>query len=135
MVLSERTHDRIAIRDTALPMTRPLWTIAGALFFVLGWIGLVLPMMPGFIFLLAAAFCFARGNPAWEQRMLDHPRVGPPLRDWRERRAISRKAKRSALLAMAVAGILTVVLVGFPWALLSLGALCVVACFVWTRPE
>lgn len=116
-------------------VTRPLWLVAGAVCFALGWIGLVMPLMPGVVFLIAAAFCFARGNPEWERRMLDHPRLGPPLRSWRERRAISRPAKRSALLAMALAGAIAWAVVGFPWALVSLAVLAGVAAWIWTRPE
>lgn len=114
---------------------RHLWNAAGALFFALGWIGLILPMMPGFIFLLAAAFCFARGNPALERRMLEDRRIGPMLRDWRERRAISRKAKKSALIVMAAAGMLTWITVGYPWALFSVGTLSAVGAWIWTRKE
>ena len=116
-------------------MTRPLWTIAGVICFILGWIGLILPMMPGFVFLLGAVFCFARGHPAWEQRMLEHPVYGPPLRDWRERRVISRKAKKSALLFMAIAGAITSFVVGFPMALLPAGSLTLVGIWIWTRAE
>ncbi len=116
-------------------MRQALWLATGAVFFALGWVGLVMPMMPGFVFLLAAAFCFARGNPALEQRILDHPRIGPPLRDWRERRAVSPAAKRSALLAMGLAGVLAWLMVGFPWALISIAMLVAVAGWLWTRPE
>ena len=108
---------------------------AGLVFFVLGWIGLVLPMMPGVLFLLVALFCFGRGNPDWERRLLEHRRFGPPLREWRERRAIGRRAKRSALMAIALAGGLTWWLVGFPLALVSLALLAAVATWIWTRPE
>jgi len=116
-------------------VTRPLWMLAGVLCFALGWVGLIVPMMPGFVFLLAATFCFARGNPAWERRMLEHPRFGPPLRDWRERRAISRPAKRSALVALGLAGLLGWLLVGFPLALFSIAALLAVGAWIWTRAE
>lgn len=116
-------------------MTRPLWLGAGALFFALGWIGLVLPMMPGFVFLIGAAFCFARGNPVWEQRMLDHPRIGPALRDWRERRVIARKSKKAASLAMVLAGLLAWWVAGFPVAWISIGIMCLVAAWIWARPE
>ncbi len=102
---------------------------------MLGWIGLALPLMPGALFLIAAAYCFARGNPAWERWMLDHPRLGPMLRDWRERRAIARPAKRAALATMALAGALAWLLIGYPWALGSLAILALVAVWLWTRPE
>ncbi|AKH41079.1 hypothetical protein FHS61_001603 [Altererythrobacter atlanticus] len=116
-------------------MPRPFWFAAGLFFLTLGWIGVILPMMPGFVFFLVAAFCFARGNPAWERKMLEHPRYGKALRDWREKRAISRKAKISAITAMALAGSLTWYLVGYPWALLSVGMLVAVAVWIWTRNE
>jgi uncharacterized membrane protein YbaN (DUF454 family) len=67
---------------------RHLWTAAGLFFVGLGAVGAFLPLLPTVPFLLLAVFCFARGNPAWEQRLLDHPKWGPPLREWRTRRAI-----------------------------------------------
>ena len=45
--------------------------VAGGLLALgLGIVGVVLPIMPTVPFLLLAAFCFARSNPAWEQRLL-----------------------------------------------------------------
>ena len=116
-------------------MTRPLWLAAGFLFVGLGWLGLILPMMPGVVFFILAAFCFARSSPAWEQRLLDHPHIGEHLRDWRERRAISRKGKRAAIICMVLAGTATTVLVGFPTALWSIGAMTLVGGWMVTRPE
>jgi len=116
-------------------MARPLWMAAGIVCFVLGWIGMVLPMMPGFVFLLGAVFCFARGNPAWEARLLDHPTYGPALRDWREHRRIARKSKIAALTVMVLAGILAGVLAGFPVAIVPISIMTLVAGWIWTRPE
>ena len=116
-------------------MKRPLWMAAGLLFTAIGAIGAFLPLLPTVPLLLLAAFCFARGNPAWEQRLLAHPRWGPPMREWRERRAISRKAKFSALTAMAVGALLTWLMLGLTWALVVAGILCLVGSWIWTRAE
>jgi len=114
---------------------RHLWLGAGGLFFVLGWIGMVMPMMPGFVFLLIALFCFARGNPAVERWMLDHPKYGPPLNDWLERRSISRKAKVSALATIGVGAVIAVWMVAAPLVLVPLASMAAVSAWLWTRPE
>lgn len=116
-------------------MRRPLWMAAGLLFVGAGAIGAFLPILPTVPFLLLAAFCFARGNPAWEARLLDHPRWGPPMIAWRQRRAISRRAKISALTAMGAGVLLTALTAGFPWWLATLGVVTVSGAWIWTRAE
>ena len=116
-------------------MTRPLYLAGGLTALVLGIIGIALPILPTVPFLLLAAFCFARCRPDWEQRLLDHPRYGPSLRDWRERRAIGRSAKIAALTAMAVGVVFTGLTVGWPWVLISVAILAICGSWIWTRAE
>lgn len=116
-------------------MKRQLYLGGGIASFALAMIGIVLPIMPTVPFLLLAAFCFARSNPVWEQRLLDHPRYGPALHQWRERRAISRKAKISAVTAMAAGAVITWFVLGWPWVLISLAVLLVAGIWIWTRAE
>lgn len=116
-------------------MARHLYLGLGIASFVLAMIGIVLPIMPTAPFLLVSAFCFARSNPAWEQALLDHPRYGPPLRQWRERKAISRKAKISAVLAMSAGVGFTWLTVGWPWVLISVAVLVIAGSWIWTRAE
>jgi len=117
------------------PLTRPLWLGGGLLAVGLGVLGIALPLLPTVPFFLLAAFCFARSNPAWERRLLDHPRYGPPLREWRTRRAISRKAKLAALTAMAATIALSAALAGWPWVLAPILACAASGTWIWTRRE
>lgn len=73
----------------------------GTLMLVLGIVGAFLPVMPTTIFLILAAWCFGRSSPRIEAWMLNHPRFGPTLRDWRQYGAVPRKAKILACLGMA----------------------------------
>ena len=116
-------------------MTRPVYLVGGLVALALGMIGIALPIMPTVPFLLLAAFCFARSRPDWEQRLLDHPRYGQSLRDWRERGAIGRKAKIGALGAMAAGVVFTGLTVGWPWVLISVAVLVICGGWIWTRAE
>ena len=116
-------------------MTRPLYLAGGLISVGLGVIGAFLPIVPTVPFLLLAAFCFARSNPAWEQRLLDHPQYGAQLREWRERRAISRPAKMAAVGAMSVGVGFTWLTIGWPWVLISLAVLGIAGTWIWTRNE
>ena len=91
--------------------------------------------MPTVPFLLLAAFCFARSNPEWEQRLLNHPRYGQSLREWRERRAISRPAKLAAITAMSAGAVVTWLTLGVPWVYLSLAILVICGGWILTRNE
>ena len=116
-------------------LTRPLWMAAGLLSVAIGAVGAFLPLLPTVPLLLLACFCFARSNPAWEKRLLDHPRWGPPLLEWRERGAISRRAKISALAAMGAGVLISALTAGWPWWLFALGVVSISGAWIWTRPE
>lgn len=116
-------------------MIRALWLTGGIICFILGIIGLIVPGMPGTVFLIGAAYAFARSNPVWEQKMLDHKHMGPAIVDWRERRAISRKAKKTAVVTIGIGAVVSVFLTSFPLVLAPLTCMALAAAWLWTRPE
>ena len=113
-----------------------LWNIGGLASLALGILGVVLPILPTVPFLILAAFCFARGSDRLHQWLLDHPRLGPPIRDWQQKGAINRRAKTVASLSMvAVFGLS--LLLGLRWSILLVQAACLTgaAVFIWSRPD
>lgn len=114
---------------------RPLYLAGGIIAVGLGAIGAFLPLLPTVPFLLLAAFCFARSNPAWEAKLLNHPQWGPQLRDWREKRAIRRPAKIAAIGAMSVGVAFTWFTLGVPWVYISLAVLIICGSWIATRNE
>lgn len=80
---------------------RALFLALGLAFVAIGFVGIFLPVLPTTPFLILAAACFARSSPKLERWLLNHRHFGPGLRQWRERGAIPRKAKRLALAGMA----------------------------------
>jgi uncharacterized membrane protein YbaN (DUF454 family) len=113
-------------------------------YFSLGWvmvalgiIGLIMPMMPGTVFLIVAAWCFARSSPRFEAWLLNHPTFGKPLRDWRASGAIPRSAKIMACAGMTI-GFITFCYTVAPSVVLALvvaAGFLVCAAYVVSRPS
>lgn len=114
---------------------RPFYLIGGIVSVILGAVGAALPILPTVPFLLLAVYCFARSNPEWEQKILDHPTYGPQIADWRERRAISRKAKVAAILAMSIGVVFTALTLGTPYIWISVAVLVIAGTWIATRNE
>lgn len=106
-------------RETSLMDGTPRLTATRHLYLALGWvcvllalIGAVLPLMPTTIFLLAAAWAFARSSPRLNQWLREHRHFGDTIRAWEEHHAMPRRAKRMAFATLALSYAITAALFG-----------------------
>ena len=81
---------------------RVAWLCLGLVLVAIGFVGMVVPLLPTVDFLILALPCFARSSPRLELWLLRHPRFGPPLVAWRERGAVPRGAKIASCTGMAL---------------------------------
>lgn len=114
---------------------RRLYLLGGYSSLILGVIGVVLPIMPTVPFLILAAWCFGKSNPAFERRLLAHPRYGHHIRLWREKRAIARIGKIGASAAFTASAIVSLWFMPAPWSFLPPGIAVIALGWIWTRPE
>ena len=115
---------------------RPLLFALGWIFTALGVIGLILPLMPGTVFLILAAWCFSRSSPRFEAWLIGHPQLGPHVRLWRQTGAIARRAKYLACGSMVLSFALLTQTSAPPVALAAT-AICLIGAgtYVASRPE
>lgn len=112
-----------------------LWIAAGVILVGIGTLGIFLPLLPTTIFWILAAGCFSKSHPEWAERLYNHPKYGHHLREWRDRRAISRKGKIAAIGTMALSVGIVWFTAGELWALIPLAVLATVGTWIWTRAE
>ena len=116
-------------------IARRLYLAAGWASVGLGTIGIFLPLLPTVPFMILAAFCFARSSPRLEAKLMGHPRYGPHLVAWREKGAVSRRAKLSATAAFAASILVGFLTLSLPWSLVPAGVAIICGSWLWRRPE
>jgi uncharacterized protein len=118
---------------------RPLrwaYLALGVVCVALGIIGVIVPGMPTTVFLIVALWAFARSSPRLHVWLLDHPRLGPPLRAWQNHRVVPRRAKILATGMMATSIVILWFTSRNPWLTGSVAAvLAGVSTYLLTRPS
>ncbi len=81
----------------------------------LGILGIFLPVLPTTPFLLVAVWAFSRSSARLEHWLLNHERLGPPLRRFRSDRVVPWKTKIIAWTSMAASLTWMIVSRKVPW--------------------
>jgi len=81
-------------------VVRLVLVVVGTLALALGVVGIFLPILPTTPLLLLAAGCYVRSSDRLARWLLNHPRLGAPVRTYVRQRAIPLKVK---VVSLAVA--------------------------------
>jgi uncharacterized protein len=92
--------------------TAPFWFVGGLLSVGVGTLGVIVPGLPTTVFFIVAAACFSRSSPRFEQWVLNLPRIGKTVRDYRAGLGMPRRAKVIAVGMILGVSTLSAVLAG-----------------------
>ncbi|MEP7264121.1 MAG: YbaN family protein [Bacteroidota bacterium] len=96
-------------------IARPAWVVLGFIFTGIGIIGYIVPLMPGLVFFILAAFCFAKGSRKFLRILLGNKFVGPAIMDWKRGRGMPVKSKIIALATVIPSMALSAYIVKLVW--------------------
>jgi uncharacterized membrane protein YbaN (DUF454 family) len=116
-------------------MKKFLWKMLGFLSLGMAYIGVVTPGIPWSIFIVFAAYCFAKGSPKMHAWIYGHPKFGPFLTNWTEKKVFPRKLKYLMIVTMSTTAVFLLVtapIKAFYW---STGFMFLVAVWAWRFPE
>ena len=82
---------------------KPLWLMLGLIALAVGVIGVFLPLIPTTGPLLIAAYAFGKSSDRLHDWLMNHPRFGRFISDFRAGRGIPMRTKVVALIAMTAA--------------------------------
>ena len=80
------------------------YKLLGFLFLLLALLGVFLPLLPTTPFLLLAAACFAESSEKWHRWLMNNRYFGPVIKDWHDKRCISKNSKMIAILSVLLFG-------------------------------
>jgi len=116
---------------------KPLYLTLGWTSVGLGFMGVIMPILPTTPFLIVALWAFSRSSPELAAKIRSNRFLGPYIRDWEEAGVIPLKAKVLAVAMMAAMFAYLAFVADLPaWAVAIAGAvLLAIAIFVVSRPS
>ena len=118
-------------------LKRTLFIISGGVFFIVGLIGVFLPVLPTTPFMILAAGCFAESSPRFHRMLLNNRWFGEELRQWENSRTMKRATKKRAtgLIILTFSITMTILWDRLLWQLILLTIAVILLFFLWRVPE
>lgn len=110
---------------------------SGWLFFLLGAIGVLLPVLPTTPFMLLALWCFSNSSERFHQWLYHHRLFGPSLQAWHKHRVIPLAAKimSVSIMILSFSYLLFFRQLAIEWLLITAALMLYGAWFILTKPS
>ncbi len=79
-----------------ISLKRSIFLVLGSLFFIVGLIGVLVPILPTTPFMILSAACFAESSPRFHKMLLNNRWFGDDLRRWECNKTMKRATKKRA---------------------------------------
>jgi len=86
-----------------------LYSVLGSISLALGILGIFLPVLPTTPFLLLSASLYLKGSEKLYNWLMNHPKLGPYITNFRIHKSIPLKAKIISILMMWITILITVI--------------------------
>jgi uncharacterized membrane protein YbaN (DUF454 family) len=116
-------------------MKQLLWKLLGFLSLGLAYLGIITPGLPWSCFVVFAAYCFAKSSPRMHTWIYGHPKFGPFLTNWTEKKVFPRKMKYLMIVTMSTTGIFLLLTAPLKGVILSAVFMFLVAVWAWRYPD
>jgi uncharacterized membrane protein YbaN (DUF454 family) len=108
----------------------------GAIATTLGFLGIVLPLLPATPFFLLAAWCFYRSSPPAHDWLHRQPVIGPALDQWQRTGSIAPRVKFVSVTMILVSVIFVFKApIPLPGRVVLMSCMAAVVAFIVTRPN
>ena len=112
-----------------------VWMGLGFLSLGMAYIGVIVPGIPFSIFLVFAAYCFAKSNKKMHDWLYNHKYFGPFLTNWVQKRVFPTKGKYAMVIVMSSSLAFLWFSTGNLKAVVYSGVfMALVACWAWRYP-
>lgn len=118
-------------------LKRYLLLASGLLFFIIGFLGVFLPILPTTPFMILAAGCFAKSSPVFHKMLLNNRWFGKDLQCWEKSRMMKRATKKRASWIILLSFTISIGLLwgNIVWQLLLLCSALLLLFFLWRVAE
>jgi len=115
-------------------MKKTFFFVSGWFCLIMAYIGVVTPGIPFSIFLVGAAYCFARSSKKMEDWIYNHRHFGPFLINWENKRVFPQKAKYMMIAVMLSSLLIMYFTVPIKGVIYSGICMLLVAVWAWRYP-